>query len=117
MKRIIIICIGLLATITAMAQQGLNINSLFNEKLITDEWVTQELNGKTEIIVTGNKAKELGLTTYHSISVTGKAKSDRSAIERLVIKDGAQAIDKEMKHGTHSSQSNALVSADLWHGR
>ena len=50
MKRIIIICIGLLAAITAMAQQGLNINSLFNEKLITDDWVTQELNGKTEII-------------------------------------------------------------------
>ena len=98
MKRIIIICIGLLATITAMAQQGLNINSLFNEKLITDEWVTQELNGKTEIIVTGNKAKELGLTTYHSISVTGKAKSDRSAIERLVIKDGAQAIDKDVEY-------------------
>lgn len=98
MKRIIIICIGLLATITAMAQQGLNINSLFNEKLITDEWVTQELNGKTEIIVTGNKAKELGLITYHSISVTGKAKSDRMAIERLVIKDGAQAIDKDVEY-------------------
>lgn len=98
MKRIIIICIGLLAAITAMAQQGLNINSLFNEKLITDDWVTQELNGKTEIIVTGNKAKELGLTKYHSISVTGKAKSDRTSIERLVIKDGAQALDKDVEY-------------------
>lgn len=98
MKRIIIIFIGLFIAIAARAQQGLNINSLFNENLITEGWVTQELNDKTEIIVTGNKAKELGLNTYHSISVTGKAKSDRTAIERLVIKDGAQALDKDVEY-------------------
>lgn len=98
MKRIIIIFIGLFIAIAARAQQGLNINSLFNENLITESWVTQELNDKTEIIVTGNKAKELGLNTYHSISVTGKAKSDRTAIERLVIKDGAQALDKDVEY-------------------
>ena len=101
MKRIIIIFIGLFIAIAARAQQGLNINSLFNENLITEAWVTQELNDKTEIIVTGNKAKELGLTTYHSISVTGKAKSDRTAIERLVVKDGAQALDKDVELGSH----------------
>ena len=82
----------------AVAQQGLNINRLFNENLITDDWVTQEHNGKTEIIVTGKKAKEMGLDTYHSISLNSAKKQDRESIETLVLKDGAQALDKDVEY-------------------
>ena len=98
MKRsIFIILTCLLTYMMAMAQQGLNINRLFNEDLKTDEWVTQELNGKTEIIVTGKKAREMGLSTYHSISLNNGKKQDRENIESLVKKDGAQAIDKDVE--------------------
>ena len=99
MKRtIFIILTCLLTCVSAMAQQGLNINRLFNENLKTDDWVTQELNGKTEIIVTGDKAKEMGLSTYHSISFNSGKKQDRESIEALVIKDGAQALDKDVEY-------------------
>lgn len=99
MKRsLFIILTCLLAHTAAMAQKGLNINHLFNENLITDEWVTQELNGKTEIIVTGKKAKEMGLTTYHSISLNSGKKQERESIEALVLKDGAQALDKDVEY-------------------
>ena len=99
MKRtIFIILTCLLTCVSAMAQQGLNINRLFNENLKTDDWVTQELNGKTEIIVTGDKAKEMGLSTYHSISLNSGKKQDRESIEALVIKDGAQALDKDVEY-------------------
>lgn len=99
MKRtIFIILTCLLTCVSAMAQQGLNINRLFNENLKTDDWVTQELNGKTEIIVTGDNAKEMGLSTYHSISFNSGKKQDRESIEALVIKDGAQALDKDVEY-------------------
>ena len=99
MKRtIFIILTCLLTCVSVMAQQGLNINRLFNENLKTDDWVTQELNGKTEIIVTGDKAKEMGLSTYHSISLNSGKKQDRESIEALVIKDGAQALDKDVEY-------------------
>ena len=98
MKRsLFIILTCLLTYMAAMAQQGLNINRLFNEDLKTDEWVTQELNGKTEIIVTGKKAREMGLSIYHSISLNNGKKQDRENIEALVKKDGAQAIDKDVE--------------------
>lgn len=99
MKRTIFIILTCLLTyMSAMAQQGLNINRLFNENLKTKDWVTQELNDKTEIIVTGDKAKEMGLSTYHSISLNNGKKQDRESIEALVIKDGAQALDKDVEY-------------------
>ena len=99
MKRsLFIILTCLLTYMTSVAQQGLNINRLFNENLKTDEWVTQELNGKTEIIVTGKKAKEMGLSTYHSISLNSGKKQDRENIEALVLKDGTQALDKDVEY-------------------
>ena len=99
MKRITtIMMIFMLFASTATAQVGLNINRLFNENLKTEGWVTQELNGKTEIIVTGNKAQEIGLNTYHSLSVSDKSRSERENIEKLVSKDATQAIDKEVEY-------------------
>ena len=99
MKRIVILILTcLVASSAAIAQAGLNINRLFNEELKTDAWVTQELNGKTEIIVTGKKAKEMGLSTYHSISLNSGKKQERESIEALVLKDGAQALDKDVEY-------------------
>ena len=90
MKRIIIITLTLLlATMAATAQKGLNINRLFDGRY-------KKASGTTEIIVTGSQAYEIGLTVYHSVSVTDKTQAE--IIESLVIKDGAQAVDKEVEY-------------------
>ena len=85
----IIILTCLLTTIAAMAQNGLNINRLFDGRY-------KKAAGATEIIVTGIQAREIGLTVYHSISVTDKTQAE--IIENLVVKDGAQAVDKEVEY-------------------
>ena len=89
MKRITIIMTCLLTTMAAMAQTGLNINHLFDGRY-------KKAAGATEIIVTGVQAREIGLTIYHSLSVTDKSQAE--LVEGLVIKDGAQAIDKEVEY-------------------
>ncbi len=90
MKRITIIILAcLMATMAAMAQSGLNINRLFDGRY-------KKAAGATEIIVTGSQAREFGLTVYHSVSVTDKTQAE--IIESLVVKDGAQSIDKEVEY-------------------
>lgn len=90
MKRTtIIILTCLLTTMAAMAQTGLNINRLFDGRY-------KKATGTTEIIVTGSQAHEIGLTVYHSVSVTDKTQAE--IIENLVVKDGAQAVDKEVEY-------------------
>ena len=90
MKRIIIITLTcLLTTLATVAQDGLNINRLFDGRY-------KKAAGATEIIVTGSQAREIGLTVYHSVSVTDKTQAE--IIENLVVKDGAQAVDKETEY-------------------
>lgn len=90
MKRItIIILTCLLTTMAAMAQKGLNINRLFDGRY-------KKAPGATEIFVTGSQAREIGLSIYHSVSVTDKTQAE--IIENLVVKDGVQAIDKEVEY-------------------
>lgn len=90
MKRItIIILTCLLTSMAAMAQKGLNINRLFDGRY-------KKAAGATEIIVTGVQAREIGLTVYHSVSVTDKTQAE--IIESLVVKDGVQSIDKEVEY-------------------
>ena len=90
MKRITIIILTCLLTATAaMAQKGLNINRLFDGRF-------KKATGATEIIVTGYQAREIGLTVYHSLSVTDKGQAE--LVEGLVVKDGSQAVDKEVEY-------------------
>ena len=90
MKRItIIILTCLLTTMAAMGQTGLNINRLFDGRY-------KKAAGATEIIVTGVQAREIGLTVYHSLSVTEKSQAE--LVEALVVKDGVQAVDKEVEY-------------------
>lgn len=78
----------LLASLAATAQKGLYINSLFDGRF-------KKATGATEIIVTGYQAREIGLDVYHSLSVTDKGQAE--LVESLVVKDGVQAIDKEVE--------------------
>lgn len=90
MKRITtIMMICMLFASTAMAQVGLNINRLFDGRY-------KKAAGATEIIVTGVQAREIGLTVYHSLSLTDKNQAE--LVEGLVVKDGVQAVDKEVEY-------------------
>ena len=90
MKRITIITLTCLLTVmAAMAQTGLNINRLFDGR-------SKKAAGATEIIVTGVQAREIGVTVYHSLSVTEKNQAE--LVEAMVVKDGAQAVDKEVEY-------------------
>ena len=90
MKRITtIMMICMLFASTAMAQVGLNINRLFDGRY-------KKAAGATEIIVTGVQAREIGLTVYHSLSLTDKNQTE--LVEGLVVKDGVQAVDKEVEY-------------------
>lgn len=86
---IIIILTCMMATSTAMAQKGLNINQLFDGRF-------KKATGATEIIVTGSKAEEIGLEVYHSLSVTDEVQAE--LVESYVKKDGVQAVDKEVEY-------------------
>ena len=89
MKRTTIIILAcLLTSMAAMAQKGLNINRLFDGRF-------KKSTGATEIIVTGYQAREIGLVIYHSLSVTDKNQAE--LVESLVVKDGVQAVDKEVE--------------------
>ena len=78
-----------MASSTAVAQNGLNINSLFDGRF-------KKATGATEIIVTGSRANEIGLKVYHSLSVTDEIQAE--LIESHVKKDGVQAVDKEVEY-------------------
>ena len=90
MKRILIITIACaLTTMPALAQTGLNINSLFDGRYKKTPYAA-------EMIVTGEPAHEIGLKIYHSLKVTQK--SQQSLIESLVVKDGANAVEREVEY-------------------
>lgn len=90
MKRIsIIIIICTVATLPAIAQSGLHINSLFDGRFKKDP-------NATELIVTGAGARDINLKVYHSLKVTQK--SHQNLIESLVVKDGVKAVDKEVEY-------------------
>lgn len=90
MKRIsLIIIISIVATLPVLAQSGLHINSLFDGRFKKDPYAT-------ELIVTGSSAREINLRVYHSLKVTQKAQ--QNLIESLVVKDGVNAIDKEVEY-------------------
>ena len=90
MKRIALIIIVItLETLPALAQSGLNINSLFDGRYKKNPYAT-------ELIVTGSNAHEINLDVYHSLKVTQK--SQQNLIESLVVKDGVKAMDKEVEY-------------------
>lgn len=89
MKKIICILLwSLISSSALLAQEGLNINKVFDGRF-------RNSPNAVETIVTGKKMQSFNLTLYHSLTV----KDDVAAtalIEQLVRKDGVSAIDKEV---------------------
>ncbi len=64
----------------AAAQAGLRISKVLDGRF-------RKAHNATEIVVTGEKAREIGLKVYHSLTVNGDQKAGRQ-IESLVNSDG-----------------------------
>lgn len=89
--RLIIICLTVASALCAAAQTGLNIEGAFQPRFRT-------LPGAVETVLTNdNKLRQLNLSLYHSLTVYGHA-DIAAEIERMVAKDGAKALEKEVRY-------------------
>lgn len=90
MKRILmLLIIAVTAVAAGWAQQGLNINRLFDGRYRNSQHAT-------EIVVTGRKAQELKLRVYHSLTITGDPAAER-LVSRMVTADGSHARTKDVE--------------------
>lgn len=89
MKRLIILAtIILAAAVTSLAQEGLDINSLFDGRFRT-------VDSAQETIISGGDLEAYDIDLYHSLTL--RAMPDAAAvIEPLVTRDGARAADREV---------------------
>lgn len=95
MRRVLLtMIVAVLAAAQASAQNPLNIDKVFDGDLAKSK-------NAIEILVTGERANRIELTTYHSLAVENEP-SAAAIIERAVAADGAKALDKEVEYrGNH----------------
>ena len=79
--------IFLFSFISAVAQSGLHVNSLFGGKF-------QNRSDATEVTLKGRKISKYKLSLFRSLTISGKSAEARE-VERLVKADAAKAVDKE----------------------
>lgn len=89
-QRFFITIMVLMMSLSAMAQKGLQINSLFDGRY-------RKSPNAVEIVVTGKEANTIKLTTYRSLSLTDDADAVE-LMEKLVTEDGLTAVDKEVEY-------------------
>lgn len=89
-QRLFFILVMLFSSLTVFAQTSLQINKLFDGRY-------RKLPNAVEIVVTGESANKLKLNMFRSLSVS-EDKGVEQEIERLVVKDGAKALDKEAEY-------------------
>lgn len=91
MKRsTLLLIIMLLAVVGASAQSEMAIGSLFDGRYRNNPNVTEN-------VMKGGSLKDYDIKFYHSLTLTGEP-NEAAAIERLVSRDGAKAIDKEVSY-------------------
>ncbi|WP_300911575.1 DUF6108 family protein [Muribaculum intestinale] len=84
----LILTIAMSSALTAGAQDGLNINSLFNGPY-------RDNVHATETVISGSGLWEYNLSVYHSLTLSGLP-GEVSVFEAAVMKDAAGALDKEV---------------------
>lgn len=91
MKRVcflFLICV--LVTLPVFAQKGLHVNELFDGRY-------RKSPNAVEIVVTGEMANKMKLNVFHSLTISNE-KDVADSVERLVVKDGVTAVDKETEY-------------------
>ena len=89
MKRIFLILTIACGALMMAAQSRLHIEALFDGRY-------QNSPSATEVLVTGSKAQKLGLSEYHSLTLTDAAQL--AAVEQAVTRDGLKAKEKEVEY-------------------
>ena len=79
-----------LVAIPLRAQDGLNINSLFDGRYRANP-------AASETIIQGSRLSRYDLKNYHALTLTGVPDAAYE-IERLVSKDGAKALSREVSY-------------------
>ncbi len=86
----------LLLTLSACAglhaQTGLNIAEAFSPRF-------RDLPGATETVVSKSRLRNLNLSVYHAISISGHQELAEE-IEKMVLRDGAKARSKEVRYAS-----------------
>lgn len=90
MKHLIIIFIAMIASLTAAAQTGLNVDALFDGRY-------RDNKSAVETIIKGEQLRKYDLSTYHSLTLADMPEA-AAEIEQLVEKDGARAISREVSY-------------------
>lgn len=86
----LVVALTVIATLSAMAQSGLNVKNVFAKKYT-------KLPNAVATYVVGDKVEKYNLDVYRSLSLTCDMKT-AAEIEHLVLSDGATAIDKEVAY-------------------
>lgn len=95
MKRLLILCLMLgvaLSVACVYAQSGLNIAGAFTPRY-------RELPEATETIVSKSRLRNLSLSVYHTLSITGHPEI-AAELEDMVMRDGAKARSKEVRYAS-----------------
>lgn len=90
MRHLVILCIVLMSALGVSAQKGLNINELFDGRY-------RDNKAATETIIKGETLRKYSLDTYHALTLTAMPEAAQE-IERLVTKDGAGALSREVSY-------------------
>ncbi len=90
MRHLFLLFVALMAALPAVAQTGLNVNALFDGRYRNNK-------SAVETIIKGEQLNKYDLTTYHSLTLTGMPDA-ATEIERLVAKDGANSLSKEVSY-------------------
>lgn len=91
MKRYLsILLLTITATLASYAQEDFSINRLFDGRYRNNP-------SATETVMKGGALKEYDVSLYHSITLNG-IPSETREIERLVTRDGASAVEKEVSY-------------------
>ena len=91
MKRIrILFLIYVLVSLPIFAQKGLHVNEFLDGPY-------RNSPNAVEIVVTGAMANKMKLNVFHSLTISNE-KNVVDNVERLVIKDGVTAVDKETEY-------------------
>ena len=92
LRLLILTCLAIAAALCASAQTGLNIEGAFQPKYRT-------LPGAVETVLVNDKLRDVNLSLYHSLAITGHADISQE-LERMVARDGAKAMDKEVRYAS-----------------
>lgn len=88
--RLILIMISLVVSMGAAGQTGLNVAKLFDGRYRNNP-------NASETIMSGEPLKQYKFELFHSVELKNMPE-EADTLEQLVMKDGASAINKEVKY-------------------